>query len=73
MFVVDPEKYAPQYGGYCAYAVASNFTKPTDPNAWTIVDDKLYLNLSKGVKKKWSKDIPGNIVKADGNWPAVLN
>lgn len=72
-FIAEPEKYAPQYGGYCAFAVSHNFTKPTNPNAWRIVNDKLYLNLSKGVQKKWIKDIPGNIVKADKNWPDVLN
>ena len=71
-FIDNPEKYAPQYGGYCAFAVSHNFTKPTDPNAWRIVDGKLYLNLSKKVQKKWIKDIPGNISKADNNWPSVL-
>jgi len=72
-FVAEPEKYAPQYGGYCAFAVSHNFTKPTDPDAWKIVDGKLYLNLSKSVQKKWLKDVPGNIGKADKNWPGVLN
>ena len=72
-FIADPERYAPQYGGYCAFAVSHNFTKPTDPDAWRIVDGKLYLNLSKRVQKKWVKDIPGNIAKADNNWPAVLD
>ena len=71
-FAANPEQYAPQYGGYCAFAVSHNFTKPTDPDAWRIVDNKLYLNLSKGVQKKWVKDIPGNIARADNNWPAVL-
>lgn len=73
MFAENPEKYAPQYGGYCAYAVSKGETAPTDPNAWTIVDGKLYLNFSKEVQKLWSQDIPGNIAKADRNWPAVLN
>ncbi|TQV85142.1 YHS domain-containing protein [Exilibacterium tricleocarpae] len=72
-FIANPEQYAPQYGGYCAFAVSHNFTKPTDPDAWRIVDNKLYLNLSKRVQKKWVKDIPGNIAKADSNWPGVLN
>lgn len=71
-FIENPEKYAPQYGGYCAFAVSHNFTKPTDPNAWRIVDGKLYLNLSKKVQRKWLKDVPGNISKADNNWPTVL-
>lgn len=71
-FVANPEKYAPQYGGYCAFAVSHNFTKPINPDAWRVVDDKLYLNLSKGVRKKWLKDVPGNISRADSNWPNVL-
>lgn len=71
-FIAKPEKYAPQYGGYCAFAVSHGFTKPVNVQAWRIVDDKLYLNLSKGVKRKWEKDIAGNIERADNNWPTVL-
>jgi YHS domain-containing protein len=71
-FTASPEKYAPQYGGYCAYAVSKGATAPGDPNAWTVVDNKLYMNFSPAVKETWSKDIPGNITKADGNWPNVL-
>jgi YHS domain-containing protein len=72
-FQAEPEKYAPQYGGYCAYAVAQGYLASTDPHAWTIVDDKLYLNYSKDVQKTWEQDIPGYITKAEGNWPAVLH
>ena len=68
-FQADPERYAPQYGGYCAYAVSKGHTASIDPEAWKIVDGKLYLNYSKGVQKKWEQDVPGNIVKADKNWP----
>ena len=71
-FAANPEQYAPQYGGYCAFAVSHGFTKPVNVHAWRIVDDKLYLNLSKGVKRKWEKDIQGNIVRADNHWPTVL-
>jgi uncharacterized membrane protein len=71
-FTASPDKYAPQYGGYCAYAVSKGATAPGDPNAWTVVDNKLYMNFSPAVKETWSKDIPGNITKADGNWPNVL-
>ena len=53
-----PEKYAPQYGGYCAYGVSQGHTAPIDPEAWTIIEGKLYLNYSKGVKKTWSEAIP---------------
>lgn len=72
-FEADPERYAPQYGGYCAWAVSQGYTARTDPDAYSIVDGKLYLNYSKGVRATWSKDIPGNIAKGDANWPGVLN
>ena len=72
-FEQDPEAYAPQYGGYCAWAVSQGYTASTDPDAWKIVGGKLYLNYSKGVQKRWEQDIPGNIAKADSNWPGVLN
>jgi YHS domain-containing protein len=71
-FEANPEKYAPQYGGYCAYAVAKGGTAKGDPKAWSIVDGKLYLNLSPAVQKLWEKDIPGYIKAADKNWPGVL-
>jgi len=68
-----PEKYAPQYGGYCAWAVAHGKTAGVDPrNAWKIVDGKLYLNYDREIQEKWAVDIPGNIAKADRNWPAVV-
>jgi YHS domain-containing protein len=71
-FAAAPEKYAPQYGGYCAYGVAQNYAVSIDPQAWSIVEGKLYLNYSRGVRDTWNKDIPGYIGKADANWPAVL-
>ena len=71
-FTAVPEKYAPQYGGYCAYAVAQGYTADIDPSAWSIVDGKLYLNYSLGVRERWKKDIPGYIRKADASWPEVL-
>ncbi|MCA0230438.1 MAG: YHS domain protein [Bacteroidetes bacterium] len=70
-FKANPEKYAPQFGGYCAYGVSENHKSPTDPNAWTIVDQKLYLNYSKKVKELWSKDIPNRIQKANEYWPTL--
>ncbi|MEM6677248.1 MAG: YHS domain-containing (seleno)protein [Pseudomonadota bacterium] len=73
LFVADPERYAPQYGGYCAWAVAQGYTASTDPDAWAIVDDKLYLNYNQDVQTRWNKDIPGFIASADGNWPTVLD
>jgi YHS domain-containing protein len=72
LFIEDPEKYAPRYGGYCAYGVAVNALFDIKPEAWSIVDGKLYLNKNLDVRKTWRKDIPGNIKKADENWPGVL-
>ena len=71
-FVKDPEKYAPQFGGYCAWAVSRGYTADVDPESFRIVDGKLYLIYSKSVQVRWEQDIPGNIAKAAANWPAVL-
>jgi len=70
-FARAPEKYAPQYGGYCAYGVSQNHTAPIDPEAWTIIEGKLYLNYSKGVKKTWSESIPKYVEDANKNWPGL--
>ena len=72
-FVSAPEKYAPAYGGYCAYAVANGYTATTDPDAWSVVNGRLFLNYSLGVKKRWEKNISGYIKSGDANWPAVLS
>ena len=71
-FKANPQNFAPQYGGYCAWAVSQGYTASTDPTAWRIVDNKLYLNYSHGVQRQWAEDIPGNIAKGDRNWPKVL-
>ena len=71
-FKADPEAYAPQYGGYCAWAVSQGYTASADPSAWRIVGKKLCLNYNREVQQNWEKDAAGNIVKADGNWPKVL-
>ena len=73
LFAADPDKYAPRYGGYCAYAVSQGSTADIDPEAWTIVEDKLYLNYNRQVREIWAKDIPGNIKKADRHWPEIRN
>ena len=72
LFESDPEAYAPQYGGYCAKALSEGNVVSTDPEAWKIVDNKLYLNYSPEVQEQWVEDIPGNIAKADANWPDIL-
>ncbi len=70
-FAADPERYAPAYGGFCAWAVAQGYTAPIDPRAWRIVEGRLYLNYSAGVQRDWERDIPGNIAKGDANWPRL--
>lgn len=70
-FKIAPEKYVPQYGGYCAYGCSENHKAPTDPNAFTMVGNKLYLNYSLKVKEFWLKDTSGKIKAADGYWPAL--
>jgi len=70
-FAANPEKYLPAYGGYCAYGVASGHKVISDPLAWKIVDERLYLNLNKQIQDIWAKDIPGNIKKADAQWPQI--
>lgn len=70
-FAKAPDKYAPQFGGYCAWAVAHNYTANIDPEAWRIVDGKLYLNYSKDVQKKWEADVPGFIKAGNENWPKL--
>jgi YHS domain-containing protein len=68
LFLKNPEKYVPQYGGYCAYGVSENHTSPTDPKAFTIVEDKLYLNYNLKVKELWTKEREERIKKANENW-----
>ncbi len=70
-FKASPEKYAPQYGGYCAYGLASGHKAPTVPEAWTIANGKLYLNYNKDVMESWRKKQPEYIQTADKNWPAL--
>ena len=71
-FAADPEKFAPRYGGYCAWAVSQGYTASIDPDAWRIVDGALYLNYSLAVREEWERDIPGHIASADVNWPRLL-
>ena len=72
LFVNNPEAYAPQYGGYCAYAVASNSTASIEPEQFSIVDGKLYLNYNGKIQEKWLKDQARYIELADQNWPGLL-
>lgn len=71
IFALNPAKYAPQYGGYCAYGTAKGYKATIDPAAFMVVHDKLDLNYSETVRSWWLSDIPGNVQKADANWPEV--
>ncbi len=71
-FKKEPAKYAPQYGGYCAWAVSQGYTASGDPEVWQIVNGMLYVNYNKEVGEKWSRNIPGFIAAANANWPKVL-
>jgi hypothetical protein len=73
LFRADPEKYAPQYGGYCAYGCSRGYKAKTSADAWTIANGKLYLNYDTGVRAIWSKDQQGYIQKADANWLKIKN
>lgn len=71
-FVAAPEKYAPQFGGYCAFAIAQNELAPGNPRVWKIVDGKLYLNLNAKTHGQWEREQSALIKTANANWPAVL-
>jgi YHS domain-containing protein len=70
-FKMAPTKYAPQYGGYCAYGTAQGHKASIEVDTWTILDGKLYFNYNQKIKDTWSKDRPGMIKKADQNWPLI--
>jgi len=72
-FAENPTKYAPKYGGFCAWAVSQGYTASIDPKAWNIVDGNLYLNYSQKIKQKWERNMEQHIAQADQNWPDVLN
>jgi YHS domain-containing protein len=72
-FLGNPTKFAPQYGGYCAFGVAKGYKATTDPAAFTVTGGKLYLNYNGTVRALWVLDIQGYVKKADENWPTVRN
>ncbi|WP_028475686.1 YHS domain-containing (seleno)protein [Nevskia ramosa] len=71
-FKAEPAKYAPQYGGYCAYGIAEGHVVKIEPDQWSIVNDKLYLNYDADVSKKWKQDKAGYIKKADASFDSVI-
>lgn len=73
LFIQHPESYAPQYGGFCAYGASRGYLAPTDPQAFTIHEGKLYLNYDLNVRSIWVKDMSGRIAKADKFWISQLN
>ncbi|WP_282076874.1 YHS domain-containing (seleno)protein [Epibacterium ulvae] len=70
-FEKNPEAYLPAYGGYCAFGTAMGFKFDGDPNYWKIVDDVLYLNLSKDIQERWEGDVPGFIERAEVQWDEI--
>lgn len=72
-FKDNPERYAPAYGGYCAWAVSQGYLAKGDPEHWSIRDGRLYLNYNQAVQDRWLKDTDGFIRQADVNWPKVLD
>lgn len=70
-FAADPAKYAPQFGGYCAWAVSNNYTAPADPQVWKIVDGRLYVNYNRQVQEKWQQDLAQRIANGERNWPGL--
>ncbi|TVR33818.1 MAG: YHS domain-containing protein [Spirochaetaceae bacterium] len=71
MFADDPERYAPRYGGYCAYAAAQGSVSDIDPDQWAIEDGRLYLNRNARFHRRFHADLAANIAAADQNWPAL--
>jgi YHS domain-containing protein len=68
LFIGNPEKYTPEYGGYCTFAVSKGFTANTNPNSFEIVSDKLYLFADEEVKKDWKTNLEENLSKCEANW-----
>jgi len=67
-FLATPEAFAPQYGGFCAWAVSQGYTAPINPHAWSIVEGRLFLNASTRVQRRWARDAAHHITRADANW-----
>ena len=72
MFEADPEKFGAKFGGYCAFAASRGYLAPTIPEAWTVYEDRLYLNANLRARALWLQDIPGNIALGEANWPGIL-
>lgn len=73
LFKTNPDAFMPQYGGYCAWAVAHNKLAKGSPKYWHVEDGKLYLNFNARIKRRWEKDVLGYVHKAGDHWPEILN
>lgn len=73
LFSKNPGKYTPQYGGYCAYGVAQGYKVKIEPEQFSVVKGKLYLNYNAGVQRSWKKDVSGYVSKANSNWTKISN
>lgn len=71
-FKADRDRFTPRFGGYCAYAMSLGYIAPTQPEAWTVFEDRLYLNANLRARELWLQDVPGNIAKGNQNWPGIL-
>ena len=71
-FQADPDRWAPAFGGYCAFAASRGYLAPTIPEAWTVYEGRLYLNATLRARELWLRDVPGNIAKGEANWPGIL-
>ena len=73
LFLTNPEQFAPQYGGYCAWAVAQGKLAKGDPDHWAVEDGRLYFNYNSRIQKKWDQDRSNFIVNGDQNWPGLVS
>ena len=72
-FMAEPDRYRPQYGGYCAWAMARKKLAKGDPEVWYVYGGKLYLNVSNRYQREWLSDLDGDIARGDANWPGILD
>ncbi|MBC6437200.1 MAG: YHS domain protein [Rhodobacteraceae bacterium] len=72
VFMTDPDRYAPVFGGYCAFAAARGYIAPTVPEAWTIYEGRLFLNFSLRIRRRWLDEVPEAITAGEANWPGIL-
>jgi len=72
LFTANPEKYIPQFGGYCAFGVGIDKLFPVDISTWQVRSGKLYLNLNPDILKKFNEDLEGNVANANRNWPGLV-